>query len=245
MALPTATLHHQPPFSPAQVLLRHRVVIPAMLGVLALAALAAAVGGSVLRTWDLPIQHAVQDARTPWLNDLIRDITRLGSVKFVFVGAVGLAAVAWTRCRALAVTILLATFAKPLIETVIKYGVGRDRPDLSQLVPGHGPSFPSGHVLAIIALWGLLPPVVALMTSRRVWWWLATAVTGTVIITVSFSRLYLGVHWFTDIVAGLAFGALYLVLVEHVLGWTHRHMRCPHTECREPEPAEKVAAAVV
>src|SRR5687768_15534452 len=104
MTAPLTTLHHDPPLTPARVLLRHPAVVPVVLTVLGLAAVAAAVGGSVLRTWDLPIQHAVQDLRTPWLNELVRDITRLGSVKFVFVGAVGLAAVAWTRCRALAVT---------------------------------------------------------------------------------------------------------------------------------------------
>ena len=48
-----------------------------------------------------------------------------------------------------------------------KIVVGRDRPDLERMVNGHGPSFPSGHVMASVALWGLLPLVVALFTRSR------------------------------------------------------------------------------
>ena len=82
-----------------------------------------------------------------------------------------LVALTWRRCRAVAIAIAAATLARPLLEFTLKELVDRPRPDLGRLVNGVGPSFPSGHVMAAVALWGLLPIVVGLFTtSRRIWW---------------------------------------------------------------------------
>lgn len=132
----------------------------------------------------------------------------------------------WHQCRALAWTLLAATAARPLLEWAIKELVDRPRPDLDRLVPGNGPSFPSGHVMAAVAIWGLLPPVVALLTGRRSAWWWSVGISATVITAVAFSRVYLGVHWLTDVIGALLLGALYLLAVEALLEWHHRRRPC-------------------
>src|SRR3546814_4403162 len=63
----------------------------------------------------------------------------------------------WHECRPLAWTLLAATAARPLLEWTLKELVDRPRPNIDRLVAGNGPSFPSGHVMAAIAIWGLLP----------------------------------------------------------------------------------------
>ena len=138
----------------------------------------------------------------------------------------------WHQCRALAWTLLAATAARPLLEWVLKELVGRARPDIDRLVPGNGPSFPSGHVMAAVAIWGLLPPVVALLTGRRSAWW-SVAISATVITAVAFSRVYLGVHWLSDVLAALLLGALYLLAVEALLEWHHRRRPCPAMDVAE------------
>lgn len=91
----------------------------------------------------------------------------------------------------------------------------RPRPDLSGLVSGQGKSFPSGHVLAAISLWGLLPAVVALYSPRRAHWRAAAVVAAAVIGGVAFARVYLGV--LTDVIGSLLLGALYLFGLERLL----------------------------
>ena len=135
---------------------------------------------------------------------------------------------------------LVATFSRPLLEFAVKALVDRERPDLDRLVAGNGPSFPSGHVMASIALWGLLPLVVSLYTRRREVWWASVAVAGTLIAGIAASRVYLGVHWFSDVTAGLVVGAFFLIGVETLL---HRqHVRHP---CGSAAPPDKLPTSSV
>jgi len=138
----------------------------------------------------------------------------------------------WRRCRAVGIAILVAALARPLLEFVLKLVVARDRPDLERLVTGRGFSFPSGHVMAAVALYGLLPLVVALFTRSRVLWWASVVASGLVIAAVAASRVYLGVHWFSDVVGSLLLGSFFLLGVEAVLGYVHRVDGCRV----EPDP---------
>jgi putative copper export protein len=70
--------------------------------------------------------------------------------------------------------------------------------------------------------------------SRFLWW--ATVVTATVVVSgVAASRVYLGVHWFTDLIEGFLLGSLYLVALEVLFAHHHRHRSCPLIE-RDSSP---------
>jgi undecaprenyl-diphosphatase len=82
---------------------------------------------------------------------------------------------------------------------------------LGHLVAASGDSFPSGHVLAATVVWGCVPLValawgVARGLVRMLW-----AVAAVFVVVVACSRVYLGVHWLTDVVGGALLGALLLV----------------------------------
>lgn len=220
-------LHARPPLAPSALLLKSTRMVPSLLlAILALGVAAAIENGALLATWDEPIQRAVENARTPFMNGVMAAVTELGDIWAVAVVVALLLPLVWRRCRSLAFVMIAATLARPALEFTLKALADRPRPDLERLLPGNGPSFPSGHVLTAIALWGLLPPIVALFTNKRFWWWASVALSMTLIALISASRIYLGVHWFSDVVGGLLVGSLYLVGVERLLAWRHARHGC-------------------
>ena len=221
------SLHHDPPLTPAGVLLRWRWPVPALTAAfLALAVAAGLDDGRLLARIDEPLTRALMDLRSGPLDGVVKTTSALGGLTVAAAVLALLLLLVWHECRALAWTLLAASAVRPALEWALKELVDRDRPELDRLVAGNGPSFPSGHVMAAVAIWGLLPPVVALVSGRHQAWWWSVAVSAAVIAAVAFSRVYLGVHWFTDVLGALLLGALYLLAVEWLLEWHHRRRPC-------------------
>ena len=228
------TLHGHPPITMAAVLLRSRLVLPAIVVAFSvLALLAWRNDGSALRTWDLPVQHWAEGHRGDDVSTFFLGASQLGGLVFITLGLGTLLYVVYRRCHALGVVLLSAAFARPALEWALKELVGRPRPDFERLVPGLGPSFPSGHVMAAVALWGLVPAVVALVTHRRRLWWASVGVSGAAVALVAASRIYLGVHWLSDVVGALLLGTLYLLGVEYLLDWHHERSGCAPLDVAE------------
>lgn len=229
-------LHGHPPLTPAAVLLRFPGTVLLLAAVfVVLAVLARRDGGSALLTWDRPIQHWAESHRGDDVNTVFDTGSQLGGLTVVTLGLAVLLSLVYRRCHALGVVLLAAVAARPLLEWALKEAVGRARPDYERLVPGVGPSFPSGHVMAAVALWGLVPPVVALLTHRRSLWWASVIGSGAVVLGVAASRVYLGVHWFSDVVGALLLGSLYLLAVEWLLEWHHDRRGCRPLDEAEDE----------
>lgn len=229
-----------------------RRLLAALAALLVAFAIAAAFNhGQILLTWDEPIQRSVEANRTSGLDHFFLTMSRLGSTVAVLTLGPLAAVATWRRCRAVSTVLLAATIARPLLEFTVKSLVGRDRPEFEQLVPGNGPSFPSGHAMAAIALWGLLPVVVSLYTRSRVLWWVSTCTSVVLIASISASRVYLGVHWFSDVTAGLVVGAFFLLGVDLLLRYQHLRHPCrllppptdPEVGQLAVEPADAVATA--
>lgn len=230
----SASLHRRPPITPAGLLLHGRRGALLLAGALSLmAALAAFDGGSVLSAVDEPVTRWLMTLRSIRLDALVKGISALGGVTVVVAVLVLLLLLVWHECRPLAWTLLAASAARPALEWVLKELIDRPRPDMGRLVAGTGPSFPSGHVMAAVAIWGLLPPVVGLLSGRRSAWWCSVWFSAAVITAVAFSRVYLGVHWLTDVVGALLLGGLYLLGVETLLDWHHRRRPCGHVTLAE------------
>jgi undecaprenyl-diphosphatase len=211
-------LHEAPPMTMARVGARHRWILPAALTLFVVLA-----AGAMLDAlpWDEPVTSFLVNARTPWLDELVLNISFLGSTKVVLPVAAVLALVAWRRCPRLAVAIVVIALARPLAEFGLKELVDRPRPVGDRMVAGNGPSFPSGHPLATAASWCLLPLVVALYTRRRWIWWSVSVAVWTLAVLVAASRVWLGVHWASDVIAALALSVLGVALAERFIAATH------------------------
>lgn len=131
--------------------------------------------------------------------------------------------------------LIIAAGVGSLLMTIAGKGlVGRVRPDLTEAVPPYeySPSFPSGHSLNAVVIAG----IIAYLLILRQYSSLARAATITIAalfaITIGFSRVFLGHHWFTDVVAGWALGALWLAMVitAHRLYLTVRKRHAEHID---------------
>jgi len=185
--------------------------------------------------WDEPITRWMVDSRTEGVNAFMRRVSFFGSTPVVVGVSLVAAAVSWRRCPRLAIAILIVLIARPVAEAALKELVGRDRPVGDRLVPGRGHSFPSGHPLATAASWCMLPLVVSLYTKRRFVWWAVAIGVWTLAVLVAFSRVWLGVHWASDVVAGLALAVLGVALVERLI-LAHECGCADASPSVEPEP---------
>lgn len=194
---------------------RHRWVAPVAGCVFVVLAIGARLGWLF---WDPPITRAAVGARTPVNVEIARRVSFLGSTKVVVTVALVAALVAVWRSRRLAVAILVIAGVRPLVEWTIKELVARPRPpEVDRLVTGTGYSFPSGHPLAFAASWCLIPLVVELYTRRVAVWWAMVAAVWTLALGVAWSRVWLGVHYTSDVVAALLLALLGVLAAEHVM----------------------------
>jgi membrane-associated phospholipid phosphatase len=205
------SLHLQPPMTLARVTAVNRWILPAAVTVFGALALGALAGWLV---WDEPISRWVFASRTTDLDQVFRELSFLGSTKVVLLVSAIAALLAARRCPRLALAIVAIALARPATEFLLKEFVSRPRPVGDRMVGGVGYSFPSGHPLATAASWGTLPLVAALYTRRRTLWWLIAGGVWALVVLVAMSRVYLGVHWTSDVVASIALAVVGVAVAE-------------------------------
>ncbi|WP_226577317.1 phosphatase PAP2 family protein [Halobacillus litoralis] len=88
----------------------------------------------------------------------------------------------------------------------------RQRPEVLAKYDGVGFSFPSGHSSGSITFYGFLIYLVAVSHLNQKWKWVINILLGLLTITIAVSRTFIGVHYFTDILAGLALGLGWLLI---------------------------------
>ncbi len=184
--------------------------------------------------FDLTVTHALQASQPTWLNGIAKIITFVGLPELALgislviiiwwflapwlVKLAGHGAGAWRR-QEQAVWLLLLMLGNALT-LIIKHLVERPRPDLVQvLVRETSTSFPSGHALGAVITAAALWYFRRYHFDQKGWW---TAGLVFFILAVGWSRVYLGVHWASDVLAGYFFGGLWLVVVWSGLAWSRR-----------------------
>jgi undecaprenyl-diphosphatase len=138
---------------------------------------------------------------------LVRGITQLGATVTIVVVGVALAVVEYRRIpsRSMPLFLLLVVIGQLVIVNVIKVAVARVRPDIDPLAGFTGKSFPSGHTTAAAAFYAASAMVASRGRSLRIRATLVGVAVG-IAVAVGASRVLLGVHWFSDVIAGLALG---------------------------------------
>ncbi len=151
--------------------------------------------------------------RTDQLTAIMRTLTWLGSSAVLLPLSVGVAAVwRWRRRSWLAAGVLgVAGVGSWSSYLLVEHLTGRPRPPMQLwLVAAHGYAFPSGHATEAAAAFGAMAYLLAVAAST--WRAQVVAWTAAVLLTglVGLTRLYLGVHWLSDVAGGWSLGGVWL-----------------------------------
>jgi len=173
--------------------------------------------------WVLRVLREAGDLSNPigpvWFEELVRDITALGSTFVLTFAVLMVAGYLWIKDKPQKAAFLIAAVSLgALLNRLLKLGYARPRPD----IVAHGmhvttESFPSGHsansAIVYLALGMMLARVEDSYPSKVFIFAVCVLLTAL----VGLSRIYLGVHWPTDVLAGWAVGAGWALLCWYVL----------------------------
>ena len=159
--------------------------------------------------WDKPLMLAIHSLSQPWLDTVFFGFTRTGDILIVLPLA-AMFIYLWRRSEKTTAVLLLILFAiAPLIASLYKSRFDRPRPNVfPPLDVEHTASFPSGHTLTAVAVYGLI----AVLLWQRGHRFLAI-VSGIWVFLIGLSRVYLGAHYPSDVLASLALGILLLLII--------------------------------
>lgn len=162
--------------------------------------------------WDDAVLQWVGTIRSPGLTDWMLLATFLGSGAVEVPIALGVVALLWIRAgRRSALTLLYAGVSGELVYVAAKAAFQRPRPDVIEKLSSAGwYSYPSGHAMLAPILWSLMLVLLArTVPAGRRWPLLLLAVLMP--ITIALSRVYLGVHFPTDVLGALALGCAWML----------------------------------
>jgi membrane-associated phospholipid phosphatase len=156
-------------------------------------------------------------------ESVVRVVTQLGSTPVIIAVSLLTAVIEYRRIRTRAVPGFLATVvvSELAINNLVKVAVGRTRPNVARLVQASGFSFPSGHTASSAAVYA----AIALLAGGA----------GGITVAVGASRVLLGAHWLTDVIAGAALGWACFALSSIAFGGRLLHFG---------EPVEEASAAL-
>lgn len=210
-------------------------------GTLAFVELAVDVRAGSTQRFDVAVLQWMGAHQVLWIQRSVLEVTALGTgLVVLMLVAVASLFLALSGRRSMALLLLVATAGELVLNTVLKLGFDRPRPQIfawgTHVVSS---SFPSGHATSSVVVYSMIAYLAARLERR--WWerWLTGIAAALVIVLVCLSRLYLGVHYPSDVAAGfvigLAWSGFCVSGLEALQRYGARHGRRRPSPGREPE----------
>ncbi len=158
--------------------------------------------------WERALLVAAHATVSPALDAIMLTVPYAGTNYTLFpVVVVACIWLWWRRHQPEALHLLVVQLGSQLLNPALKFSLVRERPHLFELRGQYAlPSFPSGHAIAMTSVVVTAAYLVHRLTGRTWAWWVA----GVFWVLVIYSRVYLSVHWPTDVIAGILVGAVWL-----------------------------------
>ena len=152
----------------------------------------------------------VLNIRNDSITSILTSLTFLASPKFLVIASIILFILikGWKEKFKFTFNICFIT----LLNQGLKRIILRPRPSVEHLVKQGGYSFPSGHAMASVGFYGYLIYLLWKMNIKKTYKYIGTTILVMLIILICFSRIYLGVHYTSDVIAGICLSLIHLII---------------------------------
>ncbi|SES17578.1 phosphatase PAP2 family protein [Psychrobacillus sp. OK032] len=156
----------------------------------------------------------IQGFESPTLTSIMKFFTYVGSFHIVFGISVIVVFILYFVLKHRSELLLLGTvvIGTPIINQVLKQFFHRVRPDLHRLIEIGGYSFPSGHAMNALAVYGILTFLLWRHIPSRLWRTILIIISTIIVLMIGTSRIYLGVHYPSDIIGGYFASGFWLTI---------------------------------
>lgn len=170
-------------------------------------------------TIDRSFSQEVQEHQNPALDALMKTVSWFGYMPYSLILVLLTALVFYVSKYRKEALFIVLTLTSGIVSTAVKVAVHRPRPTKDMVTilekAGHQ-SFPSGHTLFYVMFFGFLIVLMRHLKSiSPVLRLLVTSLSLILIFTIPFSRIYLGAHWFTDVLGGFMLGVICLFILSY------------------------------
>lgn len=171
-----------------------------------------------IEQFDLNIIHFIQGLEGPLLTGVMKFFTQIGSVPFVIILSVLISLFLYFALhhRSEMILLIVVIVGTQVINYLLKQYFARMRPDLHRLIEISGYSFPSGHAMTAFSFYTLLAFLLWRHIRKRIDRIILVILSACFIILIGISRIYLGVHYPSDIIGGYFVSATWCLLAIRV-----------------------------
>ena len=165
--------------------------------------------------FDSVVYNFLVNNRNEVLNNFFKIITQFGSALFLII--ITILCIIFIRDKKYKILVPANLVTIAIINIVLKNFFLRPRPNELRLIEETGYSFPSGHAMASTAFYGLLIYIVHEKVENKILRNTICIMLGLLILLISISRIYVGVHYTSDVIAGTCFSIAYLISITRLI----------------------------
>ena len=155
-------------------------------------------------------ENIINDKLTP----IVKVITHVGGAKIVLV--LTLLAIILIKGLKNKLFLLTGVVGTAGLNVVLKHIVQRERPNINRLIPEKGYSFPSGHSMMSMAFYGMLIFLIFKYVKNTALKWTLIVILTILLSTIGITRIYLGVHYPSDVIGGFVVSLTYLFILTEI-----------------------------